>query len=226
MRRARVLGLDVGLLPAWFDVDTAADLARLEAALAAPGLGRPPHATLLRAAAGGGQAVTPRDRAPQRGAGAHGPLEAVGALPERAAVGHRARGLQPRTATPGSTSRTTTRARAPIAGARTASPASPTTTSASASRWAFWNGRDPDPEGAAVRPHRRRGQPRRGRQGVLLLPRLHADALLHEVPLQVSAGGLSVRGARGGEPPARPERAGVRAARHRRLRRGPLLRRR
>ena len=36
-----------------------------------------------------------------------------------------------------------------------------------------------DPEGAAVRPDRQRGQPRRGRQGVLLLPRHHADALVH-----------------------------------------------
>jgi hypothetical protein len=39
MCRAGALGLDVGLLPAWFDVDTAADLERLEAALAAPGSG-------------------------------------------------------------------------------------------------------------------------------------------------------------------------------------------
>ncbi len=36
----------------------------------------------------------------------------------------------------------------------------------------------PDPQGAAVRPRPRGGQPRRGRQGVLLLPRHHADALL------------------------------------------------
>jgi len=39
MRRASALGLDVGLLPAWFDVDTPADLERLEASLAAPGAG-------------------------------------------------------------------------------------------------------------------------------------------------------------------------------------------
>ena len=39
MRRARALGLAIGLLPAWFDVDTAADLERLEASLAAPGSG-------------------------------------------------------------------------------------------------------------------------------------------------------------------------------------------
>ena len=43
----------------------------------------------------------------------------------------------------------------------------------------FWNGRDPHPQGAPLRPDRRRGQPRRGRQGVLLPPRQHADALLH-----------------------------------------------
>ena len=47
--------------------------------------------------------------------------------------------------------------------------------------------RGSDRQGAALRPHQRRGQPRRGRQGVLLLPRQHADALVHEVPLQVSA---------------------------------------
>ena len=42
------------------------------------------------------------------------------------------------------------------------------------------------PEGAALRPHRARGQPRRGRQGVLLLPRLHPDPLLPQGALQVS----------------------------------------
>ena len=56
---------------------------------------------------------------------------------------------------------------------------------------ALWNGQDPDPQGAAVRPDQQRGQPRRGCQGVLLLPRQDADPFVHEVPLQVSAGGLS-----------------------------------
>ena len=51
----------------------------------------------------------------------------------------------------------------------------------------------PDPEGAAVRPEQRRGQPRRGRQGVLLLSRFDADPLVHEVALQVPAGGVSLR---------------------------------
>ena len=43
-----------------------------------------------------------------------------------------------------------------------------------------------DPERTDLRPDRQRGQSRRGREGVLLLPRLHTDALLHEVPVQVS----------------------------------------
>ena len=37
---------------------------------------------------------------------------------------------------------------------------------------ALWNGRDPILKERALRPDQQRGQPRRGRQGVLLLPRL------------------------------------------------------
>ena len=51
----------------------------------------------------------------------------------------------------------------------------------------------PDPQGAALRPDQQRGEPRRGRQGVLLLSGLDAHALVHEVPLQVPAGGLPLR---------------------------------
>ena len=86
--------------------------------------------------------------------------------------------------------------------------------------------RRPDPQGADVRAHQQRGQPRRGRQGVLVLPRLHADALLPEVPVQVPAARRSrtatwwpTNGRRG------KQRLRVRAARHRDLRRRPLLRR-
>ena len=43
---------------------------------------------------------------------------------------------------------------------------------------ALWNGKDPYPQGAALRAERARGQPRRGRQRALLLPRRHADALV------------------------------------------------
>ena len=63
-----------------------------------------------------------------------------------------------------------------------------------------------DPEGAAVRPDRQRGQPRRGRQGVLLLPGFHAHSLVHEIPLQVPAGGVPLRATGGGEPQPRSHR--------------------
>ena len=76
------------------------------------------------------------------------------------------------TAMPGTTSPTTRPARAPTAGARTASPASATTTSVLCFALALWNGRDPILKERALRPDQQRGQPRRGRQGVLLLPRL------------------------------------------------------
>ena len=86
--------------------------------------------------------------------------------------------------------------------------------------------RRPDPEGADVRSDERRGQPRRGRQGVLLLPRRHADELVPEVPLPLSARRVPVRRSRRDEPRPRPAGAGVRAARHRGLRRRSLRRRR
>jgi len=43
LRRARALGLSATRLPAWYDVDTAADLARLQADLAAAPNGPPRH---------------------------------------------------------------------------------------------------------------------------------------------------------------------------------------
>ena len=50
----------------------------------------------------------------------------------------------------------------------------------------------PHPQRAALRPDRQRGQSWRRRQGILLLPRQHAHPFLHEVPVQVSAGRLSL----------------------------------
>ena len=70
-------------------------------------------------------------------------LAALGAVRQRARLGHGPRGLQRRTATPGTSCRTTWPAARPIAGARTASPASATATSSSCFAPAFWNGRDP-----------------------------------------------------------------------------------
>ena len=53
--------------------------------------------------------------------------------------------------------------------------------------------RRPDPEGAPVRPDQQPGQPRRGRQGVLLLPRRDADVVLPEDALQVPAARVPLR---------------------------------
>ena len=158
------------------------------------------------------------------GARAEGPLEEVGAVPQRAAVGDRPRGLQrgrqrlgllqprpgPLPRLPLGRGRPGRHLRRPAAALLRAGPV---------------ERQGPDPQGAAVRPDQQRGQPRRGRQGVLLLPRQHADALVHEVPLQVPAGGVPVRRPRRDQPAPGPRRVRVRAARHRRLRRGPLLRR-
>ena len=84
-----------------------------------------------------------------------------------------------------------------------------------------------DPQGAPVRTDRHRGQPRRGREGVLLLPRQHADALVHEGPLQVSAARSSPTRELVEENRRRGQgRPRVRTGRHGRVRRRPLLRRR
>ena len=83
----------------------------------------------------------------------------------------------------------------------------------------------PDPQGADVRPDQQPGEPRRGRQGVRLLRRLDADPLVHEVPVQVSAAGIPVRGPRRDEREAVAGGVRVRAGRHGGLRRQPVLRR-
>ena len=46
---------------------------------------------------------------------------------------------------------------------------------------ALWNGKDPILKERLFGLTEQRGQPRRGRQGILLLPGQHADALVHEV---------------------------------------------
>ena len=72
---------------------------------------------------------------------------------------------------------------------------------------ALWNGRDPDSQGAPFRPDQPRRQSRRGREGTLLLSRLHADAFLLENALQVSAAGISLCPAGGRKPPPRRARS-------------------
>ena len=74
---------------------------------------------------------------------------------------------------------------------------------------ALWNGKDPILKERLFGLDQQREQPRRGRQGILLLPRQHADALVHEVPLQVSAGGLSLRQSRRYQPQPQPQRIRV-----------------
>src|SRR5262245_12790042 len=54
-----------------------------------------------------------------------------------------------------------------------------------------WEG--PDPERTAVWADQQRRQSRRRREGVLLLSRQYADPLVHEVPVQVSPGCVSLR---------------------------------
>ena len=90
---------------------------------------------------------------------------------------------------------------------------------------ALWNGQDPILKERFFGLTGPGGQSRRGRQGVLLLPRLDADPFLHADAVQVPAAGLPVR--RPGRPQSRPHarRTRVRTDRHRHLRRPPLLRR-
>ena len=90
---------------------------------------------------------------------------------------------------------------------------------------ALWNERDPILKERLFGLTNSEGEPWRGREGVLLLPRQHADALVHEVPLQVPAAGVSLPGPGRDEPETVAGGVRVRAARHRRLRRRPVLRR-
>ena len=76
----------------------------------------------------------------------------------------------------------------------------------------------PDPQGADLRADRRPGQPRRGRQGVLVVPGLDAEPLVDALALRLPAGGVPLRGSDRGQRPALTDRARVRAARHRRVR--------
>src|SRR4026209_2549084 len=50
---------------------------------------------------------------------------------------------------------------------------------------ALWNENDPILKERLFEADEQRGESRRGRQGILLLHRQHADALVHEVSLQV-----------------------------------------
>ena len=85
-----------------------------------------------------------------------------------------------------------------------------------------------DPQGTAVRADQQRGQPRRGRQGALLLSRCGAEPRLSRACSTSSRRrAYPYEGLIDGERTTHgPDRDGVRADRHRSVRRGPLLRRR
>ena len=149
----------------------------------------------------------------------------VGPLPQRAPVGHGPRGLQRRRRRvvvlhprPGPL------ARLPLGrgrhGRRLRRPRAGVPGPGAVER------RRPDPQGASVRPDQRRGQPRRGREGLLLLRRQHPHPLVDAVALQVPAGRVPVRAPRRDQRRARVRRHGVRTHRHRRVRRRPVLRHR
>ena len=130
------------------------------------------------------------------------------------------------TARRGTICRSTTPRCAPTAGATTACSASATTAASSCFCVALWNGADPILKERLFGLSGNEGQPRRGRQGALLVPRRDADLQLRACALQVSAGGVPLRGAPRAR--ARGEQGRSRAGdpRHRGVRRRPLLRRR
>ena len=59
---------------------------------------------------------------------------------------------------------------------------------------ALWNGKDPILKERLFGLTNSEGNPLRGREGILLLRRQHAHALVHEVSLQVSPSGVPLRG--------------------------------
>ena len=139
----------------------------------------------------------------RRGAPAPGALEALGAVRQRSRVGHGARGLQPGrhgvgvpAARPCALARLSLERGRPRRHLRSPPGSLPGAGAVERAR--------SDPEGAAVRPHRQRRQPRRGRQGVLLLSRLDADALFMRMLYKYPQAAFPYAAARRREPPPRP----------------------
>ena len=161
-----------------------------------------------------------RERAPRRRR-----LVPLGPVSERAAVGNRSRGLQRgrhRLGVPASRPRAL--ARLPLGRGR---PRRLLGRRAAALPRALALERPrPDPQGADLRPHRQPGQPRRGRQGVLVVPRRAPEPRVEPLALPLSAGRVPLRRPRRRERAPRQARPRVRAARHGRVRRRPLLDRR
>ena len=89
---------------------------------------------------------------------------------------------------------------------------------------ALWNGHDPILKERLFGLTNGEGQSRRGRQGVLLLSRQHADALVHEVLYKYPQAAYPYADLVDENRQRGAQRPRVRTARHRRVRRRPLLR--
>ena len=169
-------------------------------------------------AARSGARADGRPRPPRGGSRWREPVVPVGSLRGRAGVGHGARGLQrrrrrvvvfPARSRPfaglplerGRDGRAVRRVRADV----------PRAGAVERPR--------PDPQGADVRPREQRGQPRRGRQGLLVVPRRAAVERLAALALPLPAGRVPVRRARPRQSRTLEARGRVRAARHGRVRR-------
>ena len=143
------------------------------------------------------------------------PWRRWGPVPDRAGLGHGARGLQPRRRRLGLLpARPRPLARLPLERGRPGR-RSATTSRRCASRSRSGTARDPILKERIFGLTGPRGQPRRGRQGVLVLPRLDADALVDALALPLPAGGVPVRAPGRREPRRGQARAGVRTPRHR-----------
>ena len=179
------------------------------------------------ATGGDGRARPPRrGHRPRRGRPVHRePLVRVGSVPGRARLGHRARGLQrQRGRLELLPARPRPLARLPVErgrhGRALGRPPRPVPGALAVER------RRPDPQGADVRADGAAGQPRRGRQGALVVPRRAAQPRPAALALSLPPGRVPVPAADRRERPPHPGRVRVRAARHRCLRRRPLLDRR
>ena len=113
-----------------------------------------------------------------------------GPLPQRAGNGERFARITELAATLGAISRTTTPAPAPYRWGEDGIGGICDRHQYTCFAIALWNGRDRILKERLFGLAGDEGKSCRGRQGVLLLPGLHADALLHEVPLQVPAAGV------------------------------------
>src|SRR5438034_7571570 len=149
----------------------------------APPSGRPlvlyfsRHARVAPALTGRGTHARRGSHPPAGGRTADEALEALGPLPVRASMGHGAGGLLGGRqllgvlpARPGPKPGLSLGRRRPAGHVRRPVPPRLRTRALERAR--------PDPQGAVVRPHRARRQPRRRRERALLLPRLDADALV------------------------------------------------